>query len=101
MTKTNKVVKRSSKGNQIRSKLKKEREARNLVKLKKNQTKKVNDEFFTLIKRENLDNLTKDNKLEILKKLYKLITSYTQQNSDKKLKCIVPGCKFKKEIPRV
>ena len=109
MTKTNKVVKRSSKGNQIRSKLKKEREARNLVKLKKNQTKKVNDEFFTLIKRENLDNLTKDNKLEILKKLYKLITSYTQQNSDKiellfsfcedkSLQVVIKGLKYLRKL---
>jgi hypothetical protein len=72
-----------SKESQHRSKIKKEREARQLIKLKKNQNKKVNQEFFELIKRDNLDNLTKENKLEIQKKIYTLIMSYTQQNTDK------------------
>lgn len=71
------------KESQHRSKLKRERDARDMIKLKKKQNKKVNQDFFDLIKRENLDNLTKENKLEIQKKLYTLIMSYTQQNSDK------------------
>jgi len=71
------------KESQHRSKIKKEREARQLIKLKKNQNKKVNQEFFELIKRDNLDNLTKENKLEIQKKIFSLIMSYTQQNTDK------------------
>jgi len=88
-----------------RSKLKKEREQRMTHKLKANQKKRTDEEFKTLITRENIDTLNFEEKKSLMKQLYNLILSYPNQNyekihlllifcEDKNIKVIIKALKF-------
>ena len=103
MVKTIKKPKKKTLGS--RSKLKKERELRVTQKLKANQKKRTDEEFKTLITRENIDQLDFEQKKTLMKQLYNLILSYPTQNfekihllllfcEDKNIKVIIKAIKF-------
>lgn len=66
-----------------RSKLKEDRENRLRSKLKKTQKKKLNDELFTIVTLQNIDQLDKASKKKTMMELYKLISSFPEENHGK------------------
>jgi hypothetical protein len=66
-----------------RSKIKREREIRLKARLKQSQKKRVNDELFQMLNTENLDKLNIQSRKESLSTLFKLVSSFPYDNSDK------------------
>ena len=66
-----------------KSKLKEQRIIR-LKSIKKEKQKQINNyEFYKIYTQENIDKLSPKEKLDIMDKLYKILISYPESNSDK------------------
>ena len=66
-----------------RSKLKEQRLIRLKAKLKQSTKQKENDELFKMITVDSIDSLSEKEKFDTLLKLYKLVISFPDTNSDK------------------
>ena len=72
---TKQIGKRSKKKEEIQMRMKQQKD--------RQEKRKLNQEIFTLITPDQIQNLQKEEKLEVLNKIYTLILSYPEQNHDK------------------